>query len=123
MKKLVTLLVSVCALIPVAVSAQVLTNTTNIATGISRIVNILIPIAFTLALLYFFYGVAKYIKSEGSGKEEGRQIMIWGVVALFVMSSVWGLVFFLRGELGITDDSVIPIPTIQNGGGGMNLNV
>lgn len=38
------------------------------------------------------WGVAQYIKGAGDAKQEGRQIMIWGVIALFVMTSVYGLV-------------------------------
>jgi len=72
----------------------------------------LIPIAFSLALLYFFYGVAQYIRSAGD-KEEGKKIMVWGVVALFVMSSVWGLIYFIQDELLIGTDTAGTIPTIE----------
>jgi hypothetical protein len=78
------------------------------------LVNSLIPIVFSLAVLLFFWGVAKYIWSAGTGKEEGKRIMVWGIVALFVMSSVWGLVSFLRGELGIGANTSVSIPTIGN---------
>jgi len=82
---------------------------------------ILIPLVFTLALLFFFWGVAKYIWSAGGEKEEGKKIMIWGVIALFVMSSVWGLVYFLRDELGLNQvggDANMRIPGVQYGTGG-----
>ena len=78
-----------------------------------QITNTLIPIVFTLALLFFFWGVAKYIWGEGMGKEEGKKIMIWGVVALFVMASVWGLVAFIQGEFTISANTVGTIPTIK----------
>ena len=69
----------------------------------------LIPLAFALCLLYFFWGVAKYIRT-GAGSEEaakeGRRIMVWGVVGLFVAFSVWGIISFIQSELGI--------PPIQN---------
>ena len=87
----------------------------DIFAGIYGIVtSILIPLAFTLALLFFFWGVAKYILAVGGdAKEEGKKIMVWGVIALFVMSSVWGLVYFIRGELiGNTNPTTVPVPTI-----------
>jgi hypothetical protein len=106
--------VALSAIAPIFVGAEVLGGTVSILSGISGIVTaILIPLAFSLALLYFFYGVAKYVWSEGTGKAEGKQIMIWGVVALFVMSSVWGLVAFIRGELQIGPGSDMPIPSIS----------
>lgn len=76
------------------------------------ITRVLVPLAFTLALLYFFYGIAKYIWSEGQGKAEGKSIMIWGVVALFVMSSIWGLVSFIQDEFLVNKSTQGKIPTV-----------
>ena len=78
------------------------------------ITDIIVPLVFVLALLFFFWGVAKYILSVGTEKEEGKKIMVWGVIALFVISSVWGLVRFLQDELipGESFDTM-PIPTIK----------
>lgn len=99
--------------LPTVVGAQ-LQGTERIISSVDNIVGAyLIPIAFTLALLYFFWGVAKYIKSEGDGKAEGKNVMVWGVVALFVISSVWGLVRFFRQELGIDERNTINMPRIN----------
>jgi len=81
------------------------------------ITGVLIPLAFALCLLYFFWGVAKYIrKGAGSEKEagEGKHIMIWGIVGLFVVSCVWGIVFFIRSELGIPNMPNPDMPLIEN---------
>lgn len=99
-------------ILPMIANAQ-LTQTNRILTNAyGLLIQVVIPLVFTLALLFFFWGVVKYIRSEGQGKEDGKRIMIWGVVALFVMSSIWGLVYFIRDEFGIDDDSNVPIPTI-----------
>lgn len=70
---------------------------------IQGIISTLLPIVVALALLFFFWGLAKFILAAGdeSAKEEGKRIMIWGVVALFVMVSVWGLVYFLGNIVGV----------------------
>ncbi len=68
------------------------------------VTGILIPLAFALALLYFFWGVAKYINSGAGGEkaaEEGKRVMIWGIVALFIATSIWGIVNFIKSELGL----------------------
>lgn len=93
-----------------------LENTESILNSVLYLVrDFVIPIVFTLALLLFFWGVVKYIRSEGQGKEDGRKIMIWGVVALFVMSSIWGLVSFLRDELDLGSGTTnMQIPRIGN---------
>ncbi len=66
--------------------------------------NILIPLAFALCLFYFFWGVAKYIRtgavSENAAKE-GKRVMGWGIVGLFVAFSIWGIISFIQAELGI----------------------
>lgn len=90
-------------LLPSLAGAQLTNIQTNIITPIGNIINLLIPIVFALAMLYFFWGLAQYILNSGdSGKqEEGRNKMIWGIVALFVMSAVWGLVNFLGTAVGV----------------------
>jgi len=108
--------VSIITILPLFSSAVYLTKTTGILTGAEVIVTeVLIPLMFTLALVLFFWGIVKYIWSEGTGKEEGRKIMIWGVIALFVMSSIWGIVYFMRSELNIGSEKNMPIPTIGSG--------
>ncbi len=104
---------------PLFASAQLTGTARLLGSAYGILTSVIIPLVFTLALLFFFWGIVKYIKSEGEGKDEGRKIMIWGVVALFVMSSVWGLVYFLRDELisGYNNTSA-PIPTIGGSGAG-----
>lgn len=89
---------------PLLASAQLTNIQNNIITPIGNIIRLLIPIVFALALLFFFWGLAQYILNAGDEgkKEEGRNKMIWGIVALFVMASVWGLVRFLGDSVGIT---------------------
>ena len=105
--------------LPVLSNAQNLYKTRGLLEQASYIVTrVLAPLAFTLAVLYFFYGVAKYIWSAGTDKDEGKKIMVWGVVALFVMSSIWGIVYFIKTELGVTEIPSVPIPTVTGGSGG-----
>jgi len=61
---------------------------------IINLIRLLIPIVVSLALLYFFWGLAQFISKSGgeAGIEEGKRKMIWGIIALFVMLSVWGII-------------------------------
>lgn len=64
------------------------------------IIDLLIVVVGGIALLVFFWGLVKFIYSASAeGKSEGKGFMLWGVVALFVMVSVWGLVNFIQREL------------------------
>ncbi|PIP86614.1 hypothetical protein COV42_00225 [Candidatus Campbellbacteria bacterium CG11_big_fil_rev_8_21_14_0_20_44_21] len=73
-------------------------NVNELIVILSGIVRSLILLAVAMALLYFFWGLALFIKNTGSGSEaeEARQKMLWGIIALFVMVSVWGIVQVLN---------------------------
>ncbi len=63
----------------------------------------IIPLIFALALAMFVWGVVQFVinNDEEAKKEKGKQFMIWGIVALTVMISVWGLVNILGTTFGI----------------------
>ncbi len=71
----------------------------------------------TMAMVAFFWGIVQYIWGVRDGKPEkvsqGNSFMIWGLVALFVMFSVWGIVKYAQTIFGIEGQSTIIIPTIQ----------
>lgn len=110
MKKFIPL--GILALSPIVVSAQGLDN---IIDTVGNLIGTITPIIVALALLYFFWGLAKYILSAGDEekKTEGRNIMIWGIIALFVMVSVWGLVGVIADTFGIETGGTIPIPSVN----------
>jgi hypothetical protein len=64
------------------------------------IVSLLIPIVAAVALLAFFWGLAKFILHSDSddAHENGRQLMFWGIIALFVMVSIWGIITILHDD-------------------------
>jgi hypothetical protein len=95
-----------------------LVNVEDLITSIGYLIGLLLPITVAAALLAFFWGLAKFIYKGGDeeAKKEGRQLMIWGVVALFVMVSIWGLVGFIKYAIfGSSNvNSLSPtIPTVR----------
>lgn len=61
-----------------------------------------------LGTLAFMYGVFQYvISSDDEGKKEkGRQYMIWGIIGLTVMVSVWGLVTILGDTFNLNSGGI-----------------
>lgn len=114
MKKL---LFATLALAPAIASAQTLGNVETLLRSIGRLVNLALPIVVGIALLAFFWGLMKWIFAKSGGDEkataEGKQIMIYGIIALFVMVSVWGLVRFIGTAFGIDQDSSIEVPSVS----------
>lgn len=78
-----------------------------------NILQSLVIIVIGAALLVFLWGILRFVISkDDAGKEDGRTYMLWGIIALFVMVSVWGLVFVIRGTLGLR--GVDRTPTAPN---------
>lgn len=103
MKKAIITSLALGALPFVASAQSELGNIENIVQAIDRIVDLLIPIVFALAILFFFWGLAQFILAadDEGARASGRQKMIWGIVAIAVMASIWGLVEFLQNAFGI----------------------
>ena len=75
-------------------------------TGIIGALNtVVVPVIFTLAAAVFLWGVANYFLFHGTEeakREEGKQFILWGIIGLVVLFSVWGFVNLLLSTLGIT---------------------
>ncbi len=68
-----------------------------------EIINLIIPIVAGLAVLIFFWGLVKFIVNVSGDEKavtEGKNLMIWGIIALFVMVSLGGILYFFSGEVG-----------------------
>ena len=72
----------------------------NLVNEAGGLIQGLIPIVIGLGVLVFLFGILRYVlASDDAGKSQGRTFMLWGIIALFVMVSVWGLVNILRETL------------------------
>ena len=63
-----------------------------------------IPFLFALAIVMFIWGAVKFFiinSDEEAKREQGKQFMIWGIIALAIMLSVWGLVGILTSTFGV----------------------
>ena len=74
------------------------------------LINAIIPVIVGLSILVFFRGLALFIWSAGdsANHEKGKSIMIWGLVGLFVMFSVWSILRFAYGDFGFSRSFGVP---------------
>lgn len=93
--------------LPLVASAQSVSNLRGLISETGFILNMLIPILIAAALVVFFWGIVVYIWKKDAA--EGKQIMIAGLIGLFVMVSVWGIIRLAQNSLGITGSSQQPI--------------
>ena len=62
------------------------------------------PIAiviFTAGFFLFVWGLVKFLWNVEGKKEEGKQHMLWGVIGMFVMVSIWAIIALLDNTLGL----------------------
>lgn len=110
------LLLATLASLPLVSFAQSI-NLSPIASligAIARIIGSLVPILVTAGLAVFLWGLVRYLWGGGSKPdiEGAKQLMKWGLVILFVMVSVWGIIALMQTALGINANATGKAPQI-----------
>ena len=80
-----------------AASCGSITDFTGLVTCITGLINDIIYVLIGIAVLLFIAGLVKYITAGGDEKQvaEAKSYILFGIIAIFVMVSVWGLVGIL----------------------------
>jgi len=70
------------------------------------ILNPLLALAFGLSSVYFFYGIVRFIRLEAGDKsrEEAKNAILWGIVGMVIMFSVYGIIRFVLATFGVTPE-------------------
>jgi len=85
---------------------------TNAESAVNSIVakivgNIVAPIVefvFVLAILIFIWGILGFFKGaeDASARETGKQHILWGVIGIGIMISVYGIIRLVYDTIGIS---------------------
>ena len=78
----------------------------SLACRIYSIIRIVIPLLILVAVAFFIYGVFNFIRGEGDVKDEGKQMMMNGIIGFAVILGLWGLVSILLNTFGVGGGSV-----------------
>ena len=72
------------------------------------ILNPLIGLLFAISTVYFFYGVVKFLSLEAGDKarDEARSSIIWGMVGMLIMFSVYGIIGFVLNTFQVNKNDV-----------------
>jgi len=92
-------------------------NLFSIVMGIlSQVVILLIA----LAVVFFLYGILKYIGSgdDEESRKKGKNLVIYGIIGLFVMISFWGIVNILVNTFELNTAPYVQVPYFDGSGGG-----
>jgi hypothetical protein len=84
-----------------------------------------VSVALGVAVAVFVWGVVSSMTQAGDDKSRvvGRQRMVWGVVGLVVIVSMWTIVQLLKTMVGVqADPTVCDSPWIETGGGALEAH-
>ena len=72
------------------------------------IINPIIFFLFAVAMVYFLYGVAQYFLSGDSEevRKKAKSQMLWGIIGLFIMVAVFGIMRVIINTFGVTNVSI-----------------
>jgi hypothetical protein len=103
MRKYRELLITSLILLPNLAFAQA-GGIKDLIKAFGGLINPMITILIGVALLVFFWGLVRFIYRVGGDEtavSEGRTLMVWGLIALFVMVAVWGIIGFAQRNLNL----------------------
>lgn len=124
-RRIIALAGTIGTFAPILAFAQPINNCNSVGIGtlsyilckVSLLLNTIIPILITLGVVYFIWGVISYVMAkEEEAKKEGRSRMIYGLIGLVVIVSIWGLVAILKNTFGVANTSSIQVPCIETPG-------
>ncbi len=73
--------------------------------NIKELLNLVIPILIILALIYFFWGVIRYVITS-KGNEEAQALarnqIVYGLLGIFVLLSIFGIINLIGTTLKIS---------------------
>lgn len=97
----------------------------GVADNIASALTLVIPILFLVATIVFLAGVIMYVSAGGAEDkiQKGKKYIIFGLIGLFVMVAVWGLVKIIVNFVFGTSPlpSALDLPTIPGGGSNSGL--
>ncbi|MEN9613751.1 MAG: hypothetical protein RLZZ347_58 [Candidatus Parcubacteria bacterium] len=77
-------------------------------------INDIIVFIVALGVVWVVYLAFLLIKVEGEKKDEARNSIIYGLVGIFVMISIWGLVNIFVNTFQLDNDTKPVPPTLSN---------
>ncbi|HUD04127.1 MAG TPA: hypothetical protein VMR73_01405 [Candidatus Paceibacterota bacterium] len=109
-------------LLPAIASAQYsITNSTSLFSAVLNIINSIIPIIIALAVIFIiWYIVMSFTTNDETKRGTAHIHLLYSVIGLFVIVSIWGLVNILVGTTGLNNTPTNQIPNVtqlNNGSG------
>ena len=83
-----------------------------------QLLSSIIPLLIALGVVYFIWGVVQYVIAGGEeAKKQGRERIIYGIIGLTIIVSLWGLVNLVVNTFGLSTNNTMPTIQLLGGGG------
>ena len=112
------LIPSLVAAQPYAYGSTALSNNAGVGSLVRLFSNVLdwaVPTLIACAVVYFLYGVLQYVimGDDEEKKEKAKSTILYGIVGIFVMVSVYGLVKLVQDTFGINNANGLTAPKLN----------
>ena len=88
------------------------TNLTELIGIFVGLIRTALPVIAGLAMLVFIWGLVKFIFRVGGDEkavEDGKNLMKWGIIALFVLVSFMSILAFAYRDIGFSRPFGLPL--------------
>ena len=87
----------------------------SVLVNFHTLLTVVIQILITLAFVVFGWGIIKLITAGGDTKKiaDAKGILTYGIIGLFVLSSMYGILVLIKTYLGVPDNTPIIVPEFQ----------
>lgn|SRR5574343_821481 len=103
MKKLAAFVI---ALAPTLLSAQTLNSIDDVAVRATRYGNLFLTLVISASVLFIVWNIFKYFIQEGEEQKKGAMNVMYGVIGLVLIFSIWGLVNLVRNSFQTNNNNV-----------------
>jgi Kef-type K+ transport system membrane component KefB len=117
MKKIIILLL---VLLPSVSFAQALRDINSVAQKATNIGDLIIKLTISLAIIWIIVSVVRYLilgAADEEARKKGGQSILFGVIGLFVILSIWGLVSLLTNSFRFVNNSRPSFDNVRLDGG------
>ena len=76
------------------------------------LVQSVVVLVFVFAIVVFAWGIVKMISAAGNTEKlkQAKGIIWWGIIGMFVLATIGGIIAFLQSEIGLKPNESITPP-------------
>lgn len=72
---------------------------------VATIIDPIILLLFSVGVFLFMWGLVQFLLNadKPEGKENGQRHMLWGIIGVFIMATVFGIIQIILSTFGLPD--------------------